>query len=349
MDEEKEQQVTEEEEVIDLDELTDEETQVLFNSVLDNDGCLALNRVYAKPIPKQKDKDKYYFAGTITGYEDKFDRPVYFEKGAHEEALPYWRGKKFLLAHEDKSIPLGKFQEAFMDGDNVKVLGWTDDKEYYEAVKTGKMLELSGNIIPKKVIFNKEKKKFGIVKYRPKEGSAVNFQGYEPAKIEIIGKSKDKVRNLLMEKTDETNLLQKDEQGQKFSEEKSKEQKFKEEKFEEKDKKILELERELKVMKFKEKHPKAINLDKIIEMMLKYEVSEEDAEEMIIVEEVTEIEEPHKEVKEEGRKISEKRENKELPRVAEEVAEIPKEKTELEKFRETLDERVEHAFRRGYK
>ena len=335
---------TTEEEVIDLDELTEEETQILFNTVLDEDGCLALNKVYAKPVPK-KEKDKYYFAGIITGYEDKFDRPVYFVEGAHEEALPYWRGRKLLLSHEDKKYPLGKFEEAFMDGPNVKVLGWTDDKEYYDTVRTGKMPELSGNIVPKKVIYNRKKKKFGIVQYRPKEGSAVNFQGYQPAKIEIIGKSKDKVRNLLMDNTDESVLLQKE-----VDEKQSKETQT-EQKFDEKDKKILELEKELKLIKFKEKHPDATNIDKVIEFMLKYEVSEEDAEEIIIVEEKIEeiIEEPQEKEVVKKEKLGEERTNEELPRVAEPVAEPEPEETEEEKFRRTLDARVEHAFRRGYK
>ena len=333
-----------EEEEMELTDLTDEETQILFNTVLDENGTLSLNRVFTKPIPK-KEKDKYYFAGTITGYEDKFDRPVYFCEGAHEEALPYWRGKKLLLSHEDKKYPLGKFEEAFMDGPNVKVLGWTDYKEYYETVKSGKMPELSGNIVPQKVIFNRKKKKFGIVTYRPKEGSAVNFQGYEPAKVEILGTNKKKVRDLLMETKDEAILLQKENEI-KLSEETKPEHKF-----DEKDKKILELERELKIIKFKEEHPDATNIDKVIEFMLKYEVSEDDAKDMLTVEEAEKIiKDPIKiEVIEEEGKLSEDRENKKLPIVTEPVSEPTKEKTELEKFRETLDERVEHAFRRGYK
>ena len=335
------------EEEIELTDLTDEETQILFNTVLDENGTLSLNKVFTKPIPK-KEKDRYYFAGTITGYEDKFDRPVYFCEGAHEEALPYWRGKKLLLSHEDKRYPLGKFEEAFMDGPNVKVLGWTDDKEYYETVKSGKMPELSGNIVPQKVIFNRKKKKFGIVKYRPKEGSAVNFQGYEPAKVEILGTNKKEVRNLLMGNKDEAALLLKENEKKQLTSKTQLEQKF-----DEKDKKIQELEKELKFIKFKEKHPNATNIDKVIEFMLNYEVTEEDAEEMITVEEAKEIiEKPQAEkievIKEEG-KLGEKRENKKLPIVTEPVSEPTKEKTDLEKFRETLDERVEHAFRRGYK
>jgi len=325
------EEITEEEE-IDLEELTDEETQILFNAVLDEDGCLSLNKVFTKPIPK-KEKDKYYFAGTITGYEDKFDRPVYFVEGAHEEALPYWSGKKLFTFHEEKMFPLGKFEEAFMDGLSVKVLGWTDNRDYYETVKAGKMPELSARIIPKKVIFNRKKKKFGIVQYRPKEGSAVNFQGYEPAKVEILGTSKEKVRNLLMTNKDKTILLEADDTSEEI-------------KFDEKDKKIVELEKELKFIKFKEKHPDAINLDKVIDFMLKYEVSEEDAEEILVIEEAVKIEEI---IKEEEGNLGEDRTNEELPIVTEEISEPPKEKSELEKFRETLDARVEHAFRRGYK
>ena len=336
-----------EEEELELYELSEEETQMLFSTVLDETGTLSLNKVYTKPIPK-KEKDKYYFAGTITGYEDKFDRPVYFVEGAHEEALPYWNEKKLFTFHNDKQYPLGKFEEAFMDGPNVKILGWTDDRELYDNIKAKKMTEMSGRIVPKKVIYNRKKKKFGIVKYRPKEGSMVNFQGYEPAKVEILGTNKNKVRDLLMKKKDEAILLQSKENEIKLSEETQPEQKF-----EEKDKKILELERELKVMKFKEEHPDATNIDKVIEFMLKYEVSEDDAKDMLTVEEAEKIiKEPQAvkiEVIEEEGKLSKTRENKELPRVAEAVSEPPKEKTAEEKFRETLDERVEHAFRRGYK
>ena len=328
---------------IDLEELSEEETEILFSTVLDSDGTLSLNKIHPKTITR-KDKGKYYIAGTITGYEDKFDRPVYFCEGAHEEALPYWKGKKLFTFHKDDKYPLGKFEEAFMDGPNVKILGWTDDKELYDVVKSGKMNELSGRIVPKKVIYNRKKKKFGIVTYRPKEGSMVNFQGYEPAKIEIIGTNREKIREILMnESKDETIVLKKDEQEISMSEEK----------FDEKDQKILELEKKLKVIKFKEKHEDAINLDKVTEFMLKYEVSDEDAEQMLVKEEKKEADEvikiaPSEQVKEKD-KLDEDRTNKAVPRAVEEIAEPPKEKTELEKFRETLDARVEHAFRRGYK
>jgi len=332
---------------IDLEELSEEETEMLFSTVLDDDGSLSLKEIYPKTVNK-KEQGRYYIAGTITGYEDKFDRPVYFCEGAHEEALPFWKDKKLFTFHNEQQYPLGKFEEAFMDGANVKILGWTDKKELYDVVKSGKMNELSARIVPKKVIYNRQKKKFGIVTYRPKEGSMVNFQGYEPAKVEIIGTNKEKVREILMnEKKDETIVLKQD--GQKVS--MTEKTEVKEEKFDEKTLKILELEKELKVIKFKELHSKAINLDKVTEFMLKYEVSDEDAEQMLVkekeIDDVIKIAQSEQ-VKEKD-KLDENRTNKAVPRVVEPVSEPPKEKTTLEEFRETLDARVEHAFRRGYK
>ena len=183
----------------------------------------------------------------------------------------------------------------------------------------------------------------------------VNFPGYKGSKIEVIGTDKDKVRNLIMS----------DEQQIKLQEEKPKPKvevelvidtdKAKEELEEfsgilaEKEKEVLKLQKDLLIMKIKEKHPKATNMDEVLALKEKYNMSEEDAEALIVEEEeVVEIITEIKDKEPEGKKLGEDRNNEELPVVAEPVKAKPKEKSEEERFRETLDARVEHAFRRGY-
>jgi len=294
---------------IELEEEIDEDlNKLLFESILDEEGKLTFTDLSLKTL--QKENDKYYFAGTLLGYEDKFDRPVRFMKGVHENKLTEWKGKKFLLWHNDKMIPLGKIEETWMQDGNIKFIAWTDNKDVYEAVKKKKLVEVSAGIKPKKLGYDKEEKKFVIKDYQPLEFSMVNYQGYEPAKIEVIGTDKEKVKEASVK-----------EEFRKLEEEKEK------------------LEKELKILAFKKKHIDAKNIDEIVKLMGEYDMSEEDAEKLIIVEEEQEVnkEEPVLE------------ENQELPRRTEPIVKEVKEKTKEEIFRETLEERVNNVFRRGYK
>lgn len=349
-----EEHIIEEDIDIEFSEMDDGLTEVFMNDILSEGGLLLLKARNIKAMPKKKD-GKYYFGGTLIGYSDEFDRPIEFADGSHEKALNTWPGKKLLLWHEEKMYPLGKFEDAWMDGSEVKFLAWTDNEEAYKSVKIGKMIETSPGMKLKKVTFNKQSKKYRVLDYEGREGSMVNFPGYKGSKIEVIGTDKDKVRNLIMS----------DEQQIKLQEEKPKPKvevelvidtdKAKEELEEfsgilaEKEKEVLKLQKDLLIMKIKEKHPKATNMDEVLALKEKYNMSEEDAEALIVEEEeVVEIITEIKDKEPEGKKLGEDRNNEELPVVAEPVKAKPKEKSEEERFRETLDARVEHAFRRGY-
>lgn len=318
-----------------IDEILTEEEQelaMILNSIVDEDGIIRLNNKAMKKLPKTKGK-KRYFGGTLTGYKTEyFDRPMTFERGAHERAIPKWIGVPVITWHNHKMINIGEIEEAFMSKEDLKVIYWVDHPEYADAIENRKLKDLSSGIKPIKYRLSDNKKKVVVKEYIPKEQSILleGFAGYELAKTELVGTSKEAVMKAMLG----------DSQIEKFEAEKpivvtNMTSENLKDKIKELEEEVLTLEKNKKILEFQTKYATFENVDEISELIKKYNISEEDASKLLIKEEVeVKTEEVKVEVTEEV-----KEEVKDETEVVEEEVKVLEVKTPEEKTKQ-LDERT---------
>ncbi len=273
------------EELEGIDEILTEEEQelqMILNSIVDKDGIIRLTNKAMKKLPKKKG-NKRYFGGTLSGYKSEyFDRPMVFEPGTHERAIPHWAGVPVITWHNHEMINIGEIEQAFMDKQDLKVVYWVDDPKYADAIENRKLKALSAGVKPLKYRLTEDKKKVSVSVYKPMEQSILleGFAGYEPAKTELVGTSKEAVMNAMLG----------DSQMEKFETEKpivvtNVTNENLKDKIKELEGKVENLEKEKQLVKFQTKYATFENIDEISELIKKYNISEEDAAKLLVKEE----------------------------------------------------------------
>jgi hypothetical protein len=275
-------------------EITEEE---LYQLMSDDKGWFRLKR--GKITKTGEDKKKLFFGGTIIGYKDEIDAPFNFLPGSHEEAAPHFAKIPYLLFHNDNMIPIGNVVESWFDDRETRYTAWSHDEKYNNAIIDDMMLSQSMGFEPIEYEFNIDTWEYDIKTYRPKEMSGVVFPAYGRAGVEEVGETLEEVRQemVLSDKTD-TTIITVPEQSiindtisvttnatdtdwTVITSDNSEEVK-----------EMEKLRKENKMLKFLAKHPNIQNREQIEELMEKYDLSEEDAEKIIIEQEEVKEEQP---------------------------------------------------------
>jgi hypothetical protein len=269
-------------------EITEEE---LYQLMSDDKGWFRLKR--GKITKTGEDKKKLFFGGTIIGYKDEIDAPFNFLPGSHEEAAPHFAGIPYLLFHNDNMIPIGKVSESWFDDEEVKYAAWSHDEKYNDAIIDNMMLSQSMGFEPTDYEFNIDTWEYDIKTYRPTEMSGLVFPAYGRAQVEEVGETLEEVKQEMIVSTTLSNATittipeqssvndtisvttnATDTDWTVITSDNSEEVK-----------EMEKLRKENKMLKFLAKHPNIQNREQIEELMEKYDLSEEDAEKIIVEQE----------------------------------------------------------------
>lgn len=276
-------------------EITEEE---LYQLMSDDKGWFRLKR--GKITKTGEDKKKLFFGGTIIGYKDEVKAPFNFLPGSHEEAAPHFAGIPYLLFHNDDMIPIGQVSESWFDNEEVKYAAWSHDEKYNDAIIDNMMLSQSMGFEPIDYEFNIDTWEYDIKSYRPTEMSGVVFPAYGRAQVEEVGETLEDIKEEMIVSTELSNptIITIPEQSSVFESVLVSDTSATDTDWiattsintenPEEVKEMEKLRKENKMLKFLAKHPNIQNREQIEELMEKYDLSEEDAENIIIKEEVIE-------------------------------------------------------------